>query len=164
MMDIPYWILIVVAIVIVLPILLKGGRSGGAASYELKTSLLSPAERSFFGVLTQAVGNSALIFAKVRVADILAPQKGTNRRSWQQAFNRISSKHFDIILCRKDDLAVICAIELNDKSHNSAKRKGRDQFLREACESAQFPLIEVQAKRTYSTTELQEILLPYLNK
>jgi uncharacterized protein with PIN domain len=33
------------------------------------------------------------------------------------AFNRINANHFDFVLCDKDELAVVCAIELNDKSH-----------------------------------------------
>ena len=85
--------------------------------------LFSPAERSFLGVLSQSVGKDAQVFGKVRVADILTPEKGMTRSEWQKSFNKISGKHFDFILCNSSDLSVLCALELNDSSHNSKKDK-----------------------------------------
>ena len=116
-------------------------------------ALFTPAERSFFGVLSQAVGNDVLIFGKVRVADVLTPPKSTDRGVWQNAFNKISAKHFDFVLCRKDDLTFLCAIELDDRSHNSAKTQIRDAFLEEACQSADFPLIRFPAKSGYQISD-----------
>ena len=131
--------------------------------YQKRDALFSPAERSFFGVLNQAVGNHAQIFAKVRVADVITPKKGMTPSDWQKAFNKISSKHFDYLLCNKDNLSVLCAIELNDKSHNSKKRKDRDLFLELACQSANLPLIQVPAKAAYSINEIQNFMAPYLS-
>ena len=51
--------------------------------YKKLDVLFSPAERSFLGVLNQAVGKSAQIFGKVRVADIITPKKGMSRSNWQ---------------------------------------------------------------------------------
>ncbi len=158
-MDFPIWIVFVVVVLIVLVVALNGAAQHGSVAYTLVPKLLSPAERSFFGVLNQAVGESALIFAKVRVADILKPQKGMNRNDWQRAFNRISSKHFDFVLCNKDDLSILCVVELNDSSHNSKKRQVRDNFLREACKSASLSLVEIPAKRAYNIEEVR-VLLP----
>ena len=98
------------------------------------------------------------VFIKIRVADILKPTKGQNRSYWQRAFNRISSKHFDFVLCLKEDLSVVCVVELNDRSHNKPKRRKRDEFLRDACKSAGLPLVEVKTKRTYSVSELRDLL------
>ena len=154
-MDLPIWIFLVIGFLFVLGLVLKGGGVKGTHSYSLIPTLLSPAERLFFGVLNQAVGESALIFAKVRVADIVKPEKGMNRSNWQRAFNRISSKHFDFVLCKKDDVSIICVIELNDSSHKSRKRQDRDGLLREICDSASLPMIEVPAKRAYTVEELR---------
>ncbi|MGF1807490.1 DUF2726 domain-containing protein, partial [Aliivibrio sifiae] len=126
--------------------------------------LFTPAERSFFGVLQQAVAtDNVLVFGKVRVADVIAPEKGMTKSAWQTAFNKISAKHFDFILCNQDDLSVICAIELDDSSHNNAKRKSRDQFLESACESAHFPLIRVPAKQAYSIESIRYSLQSVLS-
>ena len=130
--------------------------------YRKLDAFFSPAERSFLGVLIQAAGSDTQVFGKVRVADVIAPQKGMSRSDWQKAFNKISGKHFDYLLCDKNDLSVLCAIELDDSSHNSKKRKYRDEFLKGACQSANVPLIQVSAKARYSIHEIHQSIAAYL--
>ena len=60
--------------------------------------LLSKAERSFYGALTQAAGEDYVVFTKVRAADVIAPKRGLQRSQWQSAFNMISKKHFDFVI------------------------------------------------------------------
>jgi hypothetical protein len=98
--------------------------------YRCKDYLLSRAERSFFGVLQQAVGRDFLIFAKVRVADLVWMPKGTQSR--QAHFNRIQSKHIDFLLCSCDVIKPVLAIELDDSSHATEARQSRDAFVDEA--------------------------------
>jgi ssDNA-binding Zn-finger/Zn-ribbon topoisomerase 1 len=122
--------------------------------YVLGDVLFSPAERSFLGVLDQAVGADFRVFGKVRVADVVNVAKGTPKSLWQRAFNRISAKHFDYLLCRPTDLKPVCAIELNDQSHAKDERKGRDKFLEGVCASAGFPLVFLPARHAYTVTEI----------
>jgi len=42
-------------------------------AYRPRGNLFTEAERSFLGVLKQAVGDHAEVFGKVRVADVLVP-------------------------------------------------------------------------------------------
>lgn len=156
------WILIVVILIfIVLTIFLKNGLSSSSEyPYESQTKLFSPAERSFYGVLSQSIGDEVVLLAKVRVADILKPKKGLSRSEWQKAFNRISSKHFDYVLCSKDTLSIIALIELDDKSHSQKKRIDRDILLDKACESAELNLFRFKAAKSYSTNEIRNILFP----
>jgi len=161
------WVIIAVAFAVVIVIvILKLSQKQGIQSveypYKKLDVLFTPAERSFLGVLDQAVGEKAQIFGKVRVADVIAPKKGMSRSDWQKAFNKISSKHFDFLLCDKNDLSILCAIELNDSSHSSKSRKNRDVFLEGACHSANIPLVQISAKATYAINEVQESIAPYL--
>jgi ssDNA-binding Zn-finger/Zn-ribbon topoisomerase 1 len=142
---------------------LKKGNTYFDYPYRNAGALFSPAERSFYGVLNQVVRENAKIFGKVRVADVAVPKKGLSRSDWQKAFNKISAKHFDFLLCRSDDLSVICAIELDDRSHLSKKRQQRDEFLRGVCGAAELPLIQIPAKVGYVIDEVKQILTPYLN-
>jgi len=125
--------------------------------------LFTSAERSFLGVLQAAVGNDAQVFGKVRVADVIKPTKGLSRGNWQKAFNRIKAKHFDFIVCNRDDLSVICTVELNDSSHQSKKRMQRDKLLEKACEAAKLPLIQVPAKSGYVVADIRKLLAPHLS-
>ena len=155
-------IILVMAAVVAVGLLKKPAARTKEHPYRRIDALFTPAERSFFGVLNQAVGNSAAVFGKVRVADVIAPEKGMPRGDWQRAFNRISSKHFDFLLCDKENLSVLCAIELNDASHSSEKRKRRDEFLSGVCEAAGVPLIQLAAKAAYSVSEIQSLLSPHV--
>jgi len=127
--------------------------------YRQKKVLFSAAERSFLGVLDQAIDQDKhRVFGKVRVADIIEPQPSRNRSQWQKAFNKISAKHFDYIICTRDTLNPVCAIELDDQSHNQKKRQQRDELLESVCKGAGLPLLRVPAKRAYKPEELRVLL------
>ena len=156
--------LIIFAIIAIVLIKHTQKQTTKSAEYPYKKlgSLFSPSELSFLGVLNQAIGSNAHVFGKVRVADVITPKNGMSRSDWQKAFNKISRKHFDYLLCNKNDLSVLCAIELNDSSHNSKKRKDRDKFLEGACRSANLPLVKISAKRTYNIQDIQQSIAAYL--
>ncbi len=130
--------------------------------YEKIETLFSKSERSLLGVLKLAIEDRAIVFGKVRVADVIKPKKSKSRKEWQIAFNKISSKHFDFIICKKECLSIICAIELDDKSHESKKRKKRDDFLNKSCSSAKLPLIHIKAKDKYDINEIRKIIKEHL--
>jgi hypothetical protein len=113
-------------------------------------------------VLEQAVNDKYRVFGKVRVADVASVKATGSRSAWQRAFNRISSKHFDFVMCARDDLSIKAAVELNDRSHGSRKRQERDQFLIELCRSISLPLIIVPAQQSYSVAKLREKVLAVL--
>jgi hypothetical protein len=161
------WMVIVILLVIIILAALAGMTSkakdkSGDFTYQKVKALFTPAERSFLGVLKLAVTDEVEIYGKVRIADVITPAKGQERGDWQKAFNKISAKHFDFLLCHKSDQTPICAIELNDSSHNSAKVKARDAFVISACDSANFPLVQFTAKATYKVTDIQQALADHL--
>lgn len=156
---------LIIGIILFLVILLWITNNSGLADsspYQLKGPLFTPAERSFLGVLNSVLKDNVHIMGKVRVADILTPNKGMNKSNWQKAFNKISRKHFDFVLCDKNDYSIICVIELNDKSHKAEQRRERDAFIEKACEAASLPLIQIPAKAGYSLDEIKKELNPYV--
>jgi uncharacterized protein DUF2726 len=126
-----------------------------AYPYRKRKALLSPAERSFLGVLEQALGADYRIFAKVRVADVIGVRSGLARSAYQSAMIRIKPRHFDFVLCAPEDLSVIGAIELDDASHEGPRRQARDAFLVAACAAAGLPLVKVRAASTYPVGEIR---------
>jgi hypothetical protein len=162
------WIIIAVVIFAAAMFLLakrseKGKPAQEAFPYQKADALFSPAERSFLGVLHQAVGNNAAIFGKVRVADVVELKTGLGRSARQKAFNKISAKHFDFLLCDKEDLSVACAIELNDASHNSKRLQERDEFLKGVCEAAGVPLVQIPAMSGYVIDVVKRLIAPHLS-
>ncbi|MGF1863501.1 DUF2726 domain-containing protein [Photobacterium profundum] len=133
-------------------------------AYQEIPTLFTPAERSFYGVLENVLTDDFVLFGKVRVADVIKPKQGLSKKVWGSLFNKISRKHFDFVICDKKYLTVICAVELNDSSHDKTDRENRDKFLADAMYSAGIPLVFITAKRNYVASEVRAAIEPYLKK
>lgn len=158
------WILLIVLAFVVFVVLAAiKNKQGGAGSigypYQPAKTLFSAAERSFLGVLDQAVGSEHRVFGKVRVADVAIVKPGLGNSARQSALNRVAYKHFDFVVCRASDLAVVCAVELNDKSHSSRRTQSRDDLLLKVCQAIDLPLLNVPAKQAYSPQEIRSQFL-----
>jgi hypothetical protein len=123
--------------------------------YVAASALFTPAERRFLGVLEEAVWPEYRVFGKVRIADVAQPKPGLGRGARQGALNRVSGKHFDFVVCRSSDLAVVCAVELDDRSHGSARAQRRDAFVATVCRVIGLPLLQVPAKAGYSPIDVR---------
>lgn len=132
-------------------------------NYAFKKSLFSPAERSFFGVLKQSFSENFEIFGKVRIADVLKPKSGLDRSSWRISFSKISSKHFDYVLCDRETLQILAVIELDDKSHEQQKTVERNIFVEAACKSSGLPLIRFECKSSYPIEFVRKKIMNSVN-
>lgn len=143
-----------------------GHREGGdriAFPYRRAGPLFSASERSFLGVLDQAVGPEHRVFGKVRVADVALLAPGLDGPARQVALNRIAAKHFDFVVCRASDLAVVCVVELNDRPHASRRAAARDDLLAKVCRTIGLPLLTVTARDGYSPDELRQQFVAMLS-
>jgi hypothetical protein len=161
-------VVVIVAAALVLGLIARGqstADAGGSVGmpYTAAPALFSPAERSFLGVLDQALARTEYwVFGKVRVGDVANLKPGLSKVARQGALNRISGKHLDFVVCRGSDLGILTAIELNDKSHGSQRAKQRDEFLVRLCQTIGLPLIQVPAKASYSIEQIQNQVMAAL--
>lgn len=125
-----------------------------AFPYQRRPSLLTAGELRFMRVLEQAVAGRWHIHVQVRLADILQVQGSVAPRWRMTAQNRINSKHVDFVLCEPGSLAILCAIELDDRSHELPARQARDAFINEAFRVAGLPLLRVPVRKRYDAGEL----------
>jgi hypothetical protein len=130
--------------------------SKSTIAYEAIPALLTPAERSFFGVLQQALASDYQIFAKVRLADIVRPVRSPSRSGWQSAFNRITGKHVDFVLCDSARLGIVAVVELDDSTHDRFERGIRDSLVDTALADARIPVLRVSARQAYSPAQIRE--------
>ena len=158
-MDWAWIVVLVVAIVVGIALASRGKKPPRRISlHQQRDGLFTAAERSFLGVLDQAAAGRYRVFGKVRIADVLEPVKGLDRREWTRVFNRISAKHFDFVLCDPATLKVKAVIELNDKSHTSNRRFSRDELVSAACADAGLALRMIKAQRNYSVEMVRELV------
>ncbi|MGI9227908.1 MAG: DUF2726 domain-containing protein [Gammaproteobacteria bacterium] len=136
-----------------------------SVSYRANRSILSNTEQVFYKALYQGMGNQFLILIKVRVSDVLKPEEeGIAKQDARAATNRISSKHFDFLLCGRNQYEIIAAIELDDQSNKRVGNAKYDEFLTEACKSAEFPLIRIATKQSYAAQEIKAAVLSGLKE
>lgn len=95
---------------------------------------------------------------------MIQPQRTPNRSEWQRAFNKISAKHFDFVLCDPSSLQVVAAIELDDSSHSQSKRVQRDDFLNQAVATAGLPLVRFPVRKSYIAAQIQSKVQRSLEK
>lgn len=134
------------------------------AAYVVQKSVLTPAERSFVGVLEPVLPEGVGLLIKIRLADVFEIRPGLTRAARTAAFNRISAKHVDFLLVRASDVAPVIGIELDDSSHAAERRKSRDSFVDEVFRSCRVPLLRIPAKAAYNAAELRADLEAVLAK
>ena len=61
----------------------------------------------------------------------------------------------DFVICDSQSLKTLLAIELDDSSHLNLNRMERDEFINDIFKQAQFPLLRIPAKASYSVQELK---------
>lgn len=129
-------------------------------SYKKRGWLFSQSEISFLHVLEMALPNEYRVFGKVRMSDVLDPDESRERKLY--AFRRITSKHFDYVICKKSDLSIVLAIELDGMSHNSPERIDRDIFVDTICARARLPLLRIEVQNDYQVEYVRQKLGEYL--
>ncbi len=154
------FVFVVIFVSLIIPSFLKslsnlssksGERKTASACYTSQGSLLSAAEKCFFEALFVAINGQYWIFPKVRLADIVKVGNSQDRSTWQTAFNQISRKHVDFVLCTPGDYKIIALIELDDASHNRSDRRERDERVDDIAKDANLPIIHFRAAASYDT-------------
>lgn len=129
--------------------------------YQLQEHFLTPAELTFWKVIRPIVGDRAVICSKVRLGDIFSVEV-EDRSTYLGYNNKVNRKHVDFLLCAAETMRPLVGIELDDSSHQRDARQARDTFVDGVFAAADLPLLHIAVKRTYSLSELEAQLAPYL--
>lgn len=127
--------------------------------YRVRDDFLSPAEFSFFKILSSLGGSRLSIQSKVRLADVFFVARPNENRAY---FSRIAQKHLDFLICDSVTMKPLLGIELDDSSHKRESRQERDDFVDQVFEAASFPLLRFPVEREYSSREVAARIAPLL--
>jgi hypothetical protein len=108
--------------------------------------ILSQPEQVLYHRLVEALPNH-IVLAQVQVSRVLGVKKGSRFHEWNNRINRLS---YDFVICDKT-AAVIAAIELDDKSHESERRRDTDAKKSKATADAGLKLVRWHVKLSSST-------------
>lgn len=115
--------------------------------YIINERFLTPAEKEFYFLLREHTPEEIIICPKVRLADILAVE--SENKKYMVHFNKIARKHVDFLLCDASDMQMLCAVELDDSSHDLKERKERDRFVNRAFAAAGLDIIHIPLKSEF---------------
>lgn len=122
--------------------------------YARKEYLLTQPERDCFNALLRTVGNQYHVFPQIHLASILEHKiRGQN---WNGAFRHIDEKSVDFVLCDKERLSPVLAIELDDRTHERSDRQERDREVERILLEANLPLLRL--KHEFSEQNLQGVV------
>ena len=119
----------------------------------VRADFLTATEREFYAVLIEAVEERELqLISKVRLADLVVPNPELAPDDRLRAFNRVRSKHVDFVVCR--DMEPLLVIELDDPSHQRPDRIERDEFVDDALEQCNLPILHIPTAKSYDAKTL----------
>jgi hypothetical protein len=127
--------------------------------YRVRDDFLSPAEFSFYKVLSSLGGTRLVIQSKVRLADVFFVSRPHENATF---FNRIAQKHLDFLVCDAVTMKPLLGIELDDASHKRNDRQERDDFVERVFEGAGLPLLRLPVQREYNTRDIAAQIAPLL--
>ena len=114
--------------------------------------LLTPTEATLQLVLESLSNGRCHILCKPRLADF------SQHVSGEFAFQKISQKHVDFLVCRPGDWMPMLAIELDDYSHDRAEVKKRDMFVNAVFAQVGIPLIRINVNEMEKLEQIVEKL------
>src|SRR2546423_13714243 len=133
----------------------EAGRIPATHVYRLRDDFMSAAEVSLFHVLRNVLVDRALIFPKVRLADLIDVPKQEGQYG---ALQRINRKHIDFVLCDAKTLRPILALELDDRSHRRPDRIERDAFVDQVFSDSGLPLVHVPVQHSYDSRAIASLI------
>lgn len=109
--------------------------------YIKRSSFMSPHEVNCYIALNNVVGGKYYIFPQVSLSTLFDPS--SKARSWRGSRSHIDRKSVDFVLCDKNDMTSLLAIELDDSSHLLPKRIRRDIEVERIFKESNMPLLRI---------------------
>lgn len=120
--------------------------------YRAKSHVMTRYEEKFFRILNEIFADKCYVAPQVHLSALLDFK--LSGQNWRGAFLHINGKSVDFVLLRKDNFEVICAIELDDASHESLERKKRDEEVERIFREAKLPLVRFRGVDRMSKQEI----------
>ncbi len=128
------------------------------SSYFVRDSLLDPVECTLYKALSLVVCQRALLFAKIRLDDLLATTAlDTKADKPDQLVNR----RVDFVLCDRDTLRPLAIILLEEKGAHTGYDTEAEQIA-QLCTYAGVPLVWLPRQNNYLMQHLSSVIEPLL--
>lgn len=123
-----------------------------------KSQLFTAAERQFLQLIEHAVQDEFRVLCRVRLSELLSLKQNTDSKLAKSAFLKANSKTIDFVLCNKDDLTPVMAIDLVYGTGVNGHNVQRDFFVNGALETVSIPHVRIKAKAGYKLSDIKECI------
>ncbi|MFT5276590.1 MAG: hypothetical protein ACI97K_001103 [Glaciecola sp.] len=120
-----------------------------------KSQLFSPVEHQFLDMIEKAVGNEFRVMCRVKLTDLLALRRNTNKKIAKSAILRAGSKQLDFVLVSKTDMTPVLALDLVHSLGKAGHKTTRDFFITGALDSAGIPHARIKARHGYKVDDIR---------
>ena len=131
-------------------------------AYKCKWYPLTKSELRFFHTLLGVVHNFYYVVPQVHLSNLLDHK--TWGQNWRGALSRIQRKSVDYVICSRRELTPVCAVELDNPSHNKPDRVERDKLVEALFKEAGIPLIRIKTQEQDDVgllrIKLGEVIVP----
>lgn len=100
------------------------------------------------------------VLSKVRLEDIAKVSKNIKGKEKNIARNRVKCRHVDFVIANPENLYMLCAIELDGKSHNLTGQKESDDFKNNLFDEIGLPLIRTNGTEDIEKELCEKIKIP----
>lgn len=103
--------------------------------YEVKSSLISKTEQSFYTAIKASIPDGFFVFPQINLASFI------NRTDDARYHNELF-RNVDFLITDAEYLPKVI-IEINDQTHMNSDRKERDEKVQKICEEAGIPILKL---------------------
>ena len=120
--------------------------------------VLTDFERGAYRTLQHEIGKDYYLFPKVRLENVVALSRKSKREEFYH--NLLKSREVDLLACDRDKLAPMMAIQIIE----GAEQNDDEELTAHLIKSADIPCVQLQLKKSFSPTELMELVREAIKK
>jgi hypothetical protein len=124
-------VLLALIVVVLVGCAIVGPKLSAKALPVVPRRLMSPREREAI-VMIEAAAPHCRVHAQVSMGGLLECRKGLSRKESTGVRNRLNQKRIDFVLEERSSGNVLALVELDDRTHNAAKDRERDEMTKAA--------------------------------
>jgi hypothetical protein len=125
--------------------------------FDSKQAIFTPAEKNFQNLVEQALGAKYRVLNRVRLSDVVTIRNGVSSRASQSAAKSAESKYLDFVICERNTMKLLGAIDLVDTQGRGYKIK-KDWFVSGSLEAASVPHLRIKIKANYTLEEIRSCI------
>jgi hypothetical protein len=151
-------IILIMVLIVVAIVAIKLSVDDVSFPFMSKSQLFSPVEHQFLDMIEKAVGNEFRVMCRVKLTDVLALRRNTNKKMAKSALLRAGGKQLDFVLVNKIDMTPVLALDLVHSLGKEGHKTTRDFFVTGALDSAGIPHARIKARHGYKIEDIRDCI------